>query len=967
MFGLQLVWSCEMAQASPFLLSLGVSKSMMSVVFLAGPLSGLIVQPLVGFFSDSCKSPLGRRRPFIIGGCIMTAISVTTLGWSKDIAGIFAEEGGKVHQHLAIACAVISVYVIDFAVNVVQAMDRSLLIDVVSPSQQPAANAWASRMFGFGAVFGYWFGGIDLVWLTRGWLGSEQLKVLTLFTSFFLLLTHAITCSCVQERVLISREDEHSGSGPVAALEEIYSTIRTLPRPIRQVFDVQFTSWIGWFPILFFSTTWVAEIYVRNSTADGAGGDFTDAPQTVRDAATRAGTHAMLWHSIISLTTSILVPPLVDGADSEKSASDTAGSYRRSSSPSARWQRFLPTLPFKWLSLPLLWTFSNGVFACLLLGTWFADSVAGASFILAAAGFSWSITNWAPFAILGDLILRLGSSPPLASPNNSTLMLNRASTDQDPALYDHASRDGLSPIPEEAYSRSASAIGSQNGDYKRTGTQSPPFRPSPRAAPPGPITFPDDSPSPFSTSSQFSIGDDSDLPFTPTTSASNYFDAASSVGGPSLPSSRPESFASYSPSASTVGSRTPTLTASPHSSPRAIRSGGNGGGGRDRHDSFTSERSAASSTFAYPPNHGSVGLDLLGEPYGAELAGGSPLGARGPRGSGEFFGADPYAYRGYYGRGGGGVGGGSSSTVHLPRRGSAGGGAGVRGPEEEGGGEGDDTVLQIQVRHSDSFDLSASERASLDRDLHGHGHGEETAPSTVRPGAGFEGAPGGGAGGRRGSMPRILVGGGDDGEETEEWNDGLGEDEEALAGGGNAAGGGGGGDQTGVILGCHNIFLVLPQLLVTGLSSIIFALLAPHHSVLGSGSHASSGVSHPKTPLGPSSNSTTPLAPAGEAEAYAQDVDQEDYRVVLVRGVGRLALRGLARFGEAMVERRQERGGAGEEGPAGASGGWDALGLIFRLGGISAIFSTYVCFRLWRDRQRAAERSRAVGRGYRLG
>lgn len=92
--GLQLVWSCEMAQASPYLLSLGVSKSMMSIVFLAGPLSGLIVQPVVGVMSDSCKSSLGRRRPFIIGGCALTATAVLLLGFSSNLAAVVFEDGG---------------------------------------------------------------------------------------------------------------------------------------------------------------------------------------------------------------------------------------------------------------------------------------------------------------------------------------------------------------------------------------------------------------------------------------------------------------------------------------------------------------------------------------------------------------------------------------------------------------------------------------------------------------------------------------------------------------------------------------------------------------------------------------------------------------------------------------------------------------------------------------------------------
>lgn len=122
--GLQLVWSCEMAQASPYLLSLGVSKSHMAIVFLAGefarltdgapplsfrdaradsltpgragPLSGLIVQPVVGVLSDGCRSFLGRRRPFIIGGCIVSSLAVLLLGWAKEVAGLVAESGGAI-------------------------------------------------------------------------------------------------------------------------------------------------------------------------------------------------------------------------------------------------------------------------------------------------------------------------------------------------------------------------------------------------------------------------------------------------------------------------------------------------------------------------------------------------------------------------------------------------------------------------------------------------------------------------------------------------------------------------------------------------------------------------------------------------------------------------------------------------------------------------------------------------------
>lgn len=79
--------------------------------------------------------------------------------------------------------------------------------------------------------------------LTGGWLGQEQLKVLTFFTSFLLCACHGITVACVQERVLVSRDDDslHTSrrSATMKSIGEIWTTLRTLPRPIQQVLNVQ--------------------------------------------------------------------------------------------------------------------------------------------------------------------------------------------------------------------------------------------------------------------------------------------------------------------------------------------------------------------------------------------------------------------------------------------------------------------------------------------------------------------------------------------------------------------------------------------------------------------------------------------------------------------------------------------------------------------------------------------------------
>lgn len=120
--GLQLAWSVEISNGTPYLLSLGLSKSLMALVWIAGPLSGALVQPYVGMLSDSCRSSWGKRTPFVFAGTIATVVSLMALAWVREIVGGFLglfgasreSEGVKV---TIIVVAVFFVYCLDFAIN----------------------------------------------------------------------------------------------------------------------------------------------------------------------------------------------------------------------------------------------------------------------------------------------------------------------------------------------------------------------------------------------------------------------------------------------------------------------------------------------------------------------------------------------------------------------------------------------------------------------------------------------------------------------------------------------------------------------------------------------------------------------------------------------------------------------------------------------------------------------------------
>jgi MFS family permease len=81
------------SEASPYLHSLGLGKAAASLVFMAGPLSGLVVQPLVGALADRTRSRYGRRRPFMLIGSMACAASMLVLSWARELSGVFGGVG----------------------------------------------------------------------------------------------------------------------------------------------------------------------------------------------------------------------------------------------------------------------------------------------------------------------------------------------------------------------------------------------------------------------------------------------------------------------------------------------------------------------------------------------------------------------------------------------------------------------------------------------------------------------------------------------------------------------------------------------------------------------------------------------------------------------------------------------------------------------------------------------------------
>lgn len=130
-----------MADCTPYLLNLGLSKANTSLVWVAGPLSGLIVQPIVGVIADESRSKYGRRRPLMVLGTAIVTLCLIVLGFTREIVGLVEADDEKARRP-TVVLAVFAIYAVDFAINAVMSCSRSLIVDTLPIEKQQAGAAW---------------------------------------------------------------------------------------------------------------------------------------------------------------------------------------------------------------------------------------------------------------------------------------------------------------------------------------------------------------------------------------------------------------------------------------------------------------------------------------------------------------------------------------------------------------------------------------------------------------------------------------------------------------------------------------------------------------------------------------------------------------------------------------------------------------------------------------------------------
>ena len=237
-FGIQFGWGLQMANMSAIYQYLGADESTIPLLWLAAPITGLIVQPIGGFYSDRTWTKLGRGRPYFLVGAILASLALIAMPNSSTLwmaAGLL--------------------WILDASVNISMEPFRAFVGDKLDKKQRKVGFAMQSLLIGLGAVLSSslpyiltnWFevsnetdGAIPQTVKIAFYVGAGVFFAAVLYT---ILMTEEYPPEDME--AFTKMKNETAGVGN--AFKEIFQGIGSMPKTMKQLALVQFFTWFGLF------------------------------------------------------------------------------------------------------------------------------------------------------------------------------------------------------------------------------------------------------------------------------------------------------------------------------------------------------------------------------------------------------------------------------------------------------------------------------------------------------------------------------------------------------------------------------------------------------------------------------------------------------------------------------------------------------------------------------------------------
>ena len=258
--GIQFGWGLQMANMSAIYTFLGAKPEQLSLLWIAAPLTGLIVQPIVGYLSDRTWNRLGRRRPYFLVGALIASAALIAMPNSAFLW-----------------MAVGLLWILDASINITMEPFRAFVADKLPEEQRKQGFAMQSLFIGLGAVIAS-----ALPWILSNNFGMSMeaaeghipaaIKLAFYIGAgaflFAVLVTILTTPEYPPEDMQAFLREKEETKGFWRGVKAIFNGIGTMPSVMRQLAAVQFFTWLGLFAMwIYFSVS--VGVHFYGGVADG--------------------------------------------------------------------------------------------------------------------------------------------------------------------------------------------------------------------------------------------------------------------------------------------------------------------------------------------------------------------------------------------------------------------------------------------------------------------------------------------------------------------------------------------------------------------------------------------------------------------------------------------------------------------------------------------------------------------------
>lgn len=364
-FGLQFAWQMRIILSGPVTENLGASPFLYGLIWLAGPFTGMVVQPLIGAMSDKTVSPFGRRRPYLLTGALIASLALLIFPNSGKAAVFFQNLlGVDIPVWTGLLIAAIMIWVIDACVNVAQGPYRALVPDVVPEEQYSIANSYISLAIGLGSVVAA--GAAPFLKWVFGYQMSINAQFLMAALAFSLAMLW--TCLKIKERQIPKEEHkevEVEEKNFVASVKEFFA----MSPEVSKICTMQFFTWIGTMCMMIFFTQYAVHTIYKVPDLTG----MTEGMKLLYNADTLAGTNfSSICFAIFNFVCFIVAIPI--GILSEKFGNKK------------------------------IHIISIVTMILAYIGMYFSKSVVNVAILMGVAGIGWASICALPFAMLSKYI-----------------------------------------------------------------------------------------------------------------------------------------------------------------------------------------------------------------------------------------------------------------------------------------------------------------------------------------------------------------------------------------------------------------------------------------------------------------------------------------------------------------------------------------------------------------------------------